>query len=67
VNDRRLISLKRSDVCCLCRRDLPSGYRVFWDIYSRTISCTECAEPLTAEEADRMRLRAGGRNGQAST
>lgn len=54
---RRLISLKRSDICCACRRELPSGFRAFWDIYTRTITCTECAEPIDAEEAERIRRR----------
>jgi hypothetical protein len=45
LSDRRVIALKRSDVCCICRRELPSGFRALWDFYARTITCLDCAEP----------------------
>lgn len=54
---RRLIALKRSDVCCACGKDLASGYRAFWDIHLQTITCAECADPITADEAERIRRR----------
>jgi hypothetical protein len=40
---RRVIALKRLDVCCMCGRELPSGFRALWDFYARTITCLECA------------------------
>ena len=41
--ERRVISLRRGDVCCHCGKDLPSGFRAAWEPYARTITCLDCA------------------------
>ena len=43
--ERYVIALKRRDVCCECRTDLPSGFRAAWEPYNRTVTCLDCAGP----------------------
>ena len=43
--ERYVIALKRRDVCCECGTDLPSGFRVAWEPYARTVTCLQCAGP----------------------
>jgi hypothetical protein len=55
---RRLIALKRADVCCACASNLPSGFRAYWDFYARTTTCLDCGGPMRDDELERIKSRA---------